>query len=400
MNVPLFIALRYLFARKSHNVINVISAISAVGMAIGTAALILILSVYNGFDTLIEKNIGDLSPHLMMVSPDGAAHFEPDSALIDRMLDDNRVREIRYTLEDIVFLSYEDKQGIARARGVEDSFIESDSIAGHIVEGEARLHKGDMQMAIIGVSLARKMGIHPRFVSPATLYYPDRDAKISPSNPAASARSVSVFPGALMSVSSDMDAELMIIPLHTMRKLMGSSGEEVSGVEIILKDSSKQAVRRFKRDYAGLCTLLDRYEQQPTLFKMMRYEKLAVFIILLFVVIIVALNIYGSLSMLIIEKEDDMETLRAMGASPALVRRIFVMEGWLISLLGMAVGIIAGIALALLQQHLGLVKMPGNFLVDAYPVVLKAGDVVLTLCSVAAVGLAVSLLSSRKPKAC
>ena len=395
MNVPLFIARRYLFARKSHNVINVISAISAVGMAIGTAALVLILSVYNGFDKLIETNIGDLSPDLMMVSPDGAARFEPDSLLIERFLDDERVAQVRYMLEDNVFLTYDEAQGIARARGVDESFAESDTFAEHIYEGTFQLHKGDVPAALVGSTLARKMGIHPRFLSPMVLYYPDREGHISPSNPMASTRSEKVFPAGLMSISSDTDAELIIIPLHVMRKLMGSRGEEVSGVEIMLKDPGKRALKRFKKDYAADCTLLDRVEQQPTLFKMMRYEKLAVFLILLFVVLIVALNIYGSLSMLIIEKTDDTETLQAMGASEGLIRRIFVTEGWLISLLGMAVGLVAGVSLALLQQHFGLVKMPGNFLVEAYPVVLKVQDVLFTVLGVAAIGLVISLISAK-----
>ena len=396
MNVPLFIARRYLFARKSHNVINVISAISAIGMAIGTAALVLILSVYNGFDDLIEKNVGDLSPDLLMRSADGAAHFEPDSVLIDKLLDDERVAQVRYMLEDNVFLTYGDKQSIAHARGVDEGFEESETFVEHIYEGTFRLHKGEIPTALVGGALARKMGIHPRFLDQMVLYYPDREGRISASNPMASTRSERVFPAGLMSISSDMDAELIVVPLHVMRKLMGSQGEEVSGVEIMLKDNGKRAVRRFKRDYAADCTLLDRYEQQPVLFKMMRYEKLAVFLILLFVVLIVALNIYGSLSMLIIEKTDDVATLQAMGASDKLIRRIFVTEGWLVSLLGMVVGIVVGVCLALLQQKLGLVKMPGNFMVDAYPVVLKLQDVVFTLLGVAAIGLSVSLISARR----
>lgn len=396
MNVPLFIARRYLFARKSHNVINVISAISAIGMAIGTAALVLILSVYNGFDSLIEKNLGDLSPDLMMVSPDGASHFEPDSVLIDHLMYDDRVAQIRFMLEDNVFLTYDEKQSIARARGVEDAFIESEGFASHIYEGTAQLHKGEAPMAIVGSTLARKMGIHPRFVSPMTMYYPDREGKVSVSNPMASTRSSKVFPAGLMSVSSDMDAELVIVPLYVMRSLMGSKGEEVSGVELMLKDNGKRALRRFKRDYSKDCRLLDRYEQQPTLFKMMRYEKLAVFLILLFVVLIVALNIYGSLSMLIIEKTDDIATLQSLGADDSLIRRIFVMEGWLISLVGMAVGLVVGITVALLQQRFGFVKMPGSFIVDAYPVVLKVFDVLLTVLGVAAIGLTISLLSAKR----
>lgn len=396
MNVPLFIAGRYLFARKSHNVINVISAISAVGMAIGTAALILILSVYNGFDDLIEKNTGDMSPDLMLVSSDGAAHFVPDSLLIDRLSADPRVRELRYMLEDNVFLTYGDKQSIARARGVEESTVEDGRLLEHVYEGTLQLHKGEIPNALVGSSLARKLGVHPRFVDPLVLYFPDREGSFSPSNPLAATRSEKVYPSGLLSISSDADAELVIVPLHVMRSLMGSKGEEASGVELMLDDSSRRAIRLFKRDYAGLCTLQDRYEQYPTLYKMMRYEKAAVFLILLLVVLIVALNIYGSLSMLIIEKEGDIQTLHAMGASDKLVRRIFVTEGWLISLAGMAVGMVAGIVLALLQQHFGLVKMPGNFLVNAYPVVLKFTDIVLTVLGVAAIGLTISLLSTRR----
>ena len=198
-----------------------------------------------------------------------------------------------------------------------------------------------------------------------------------------------------MSISSDTDAELLIVPLHTMRNLLGSSGEEVSGVELRLTDNSRRAVKRFKKDYASRCTLLDSVEQHPTLYRMMKYEKAAVFFILLFVVIIVAFNIFGSLSMLIIEKKEDIATLKAMGARDSMIRRIFMLEGWLISLLGLAVGLVVGVALALLQQHLGIVKMPGNFLITAYPVVVKAGDIILTAAGVALTGLVIALLSTR-----
>ena len=392
MKLPLFIAGRYLFARKSHNVINVISAISAAGMAIGTAALVLILSVYNGFDDLIEQNVGDLNPDLLLVSPDGSARFEPDSLLIERIASDSRVSSVLYTLQDNVFLTYAGKQSIARAKGVEEGFETSGKLNKHVYEGTLELHKGDRPAAIIGSTLAHTLGIHPRFVDPLVLYYPDRDGRISLSNPAASARSESLVPAGLVSISSDSDKSLVIIPLHTMRKLLGSKGEEVSGVEIDLKDNSRKAVRRFRKDYKEECTMLDKYEQQPTLFKMMRYEKAAVFLILIFVVIIVALNIFGSLSMLIIEKGDDIDTLKAMGATDSLVRKVFILEGWLISLLGMAIGLVVGLTIALLQQHLGLVKMPGNYLVDAYPVVVQPFDILLVAVSVALIGLAISLL--------
>ena len=395
MKPGLFIALRYLFAKKSHNVINVISAISAIGMAIGTAALVLILSVYNGFDKLIQSNISDLAPDLLMVSPSGAAKFTPDSLLIDALAADPRVRSVRYTLEDNVFLTYDGRQAIARAKGVEDGFEASPKLARHIAEGECAIYKGDAPAAILGAGLARSLGVHPRFVDPLVLYYPDKNGRISPSNPIASANSHSISPAGIVSISTDTDASLLIVPLYVMQSLTGSPDNLVSGVEIELKDNGKLAVRRFKKDYAAQCTLLGREEQQRDLFKMMKYEKAAIFLILIFVVLIVALNIYGSLSMLIIEKEDDIETLHALGASGRLVRRIFVLEGWLISLCGLIVGLVAGTALALAQQKLGFVKMPGNYLVDSYPVFVQPGDILLTALAVAAIGLVVALFASR-----
>lgn len=396
MNVRLFIARRYLFARKSHNVINVISAISAIGMAIGTAALVLILSVYNGFDDLIRRNIGDLAPDLLMASPTGSAKFTPDSLLIDALAADQRVESVRYTLEDNVFLTYGDRQSIARAKGVEDGFEESEKLKSHITEGVSAIRKGDTPAAIVGAGLARGLGLHPRFLDQLVLYYPDKNGRISPSNPAASAVSRSVIPAGIISVSTDTDASLVIVPLYIMQALTGAEDGLVSGVEINLKDNSPRSVRRFKRDYAGQCTLLERHEQQRDLFKMMKYEKAAIFLILIFVVLIVALNIYGSLSMLIIEKEDDIATLHALGASDRLVRQIFVLEGWLISLCGLIVGLVAGTALALAQQRFGLVKMPGNYLVEAYPVVVKFGDILLTAAAVALIGLIVALISAGR----
>lgn len=395
MNFPLFIARRYLFARKSHNVINVISAISAIGMAIGTAALVLILSVYNGFDDIIRKNLGDISPDLLMTGPGGVAKFIPDSILIDDLCADQRVAGVQFTLEDNVFLTYAGKQCIAKAKGVEDDFASVSNIGKHVSEGVFQLHRGDLPLAAVGSGVAARLGLHPRFTDPLILYYPDREAGISISDPTSSARSARVFPSGTLTISSDKDAEMVIVPLHIMRSLVGSE-DIVSGVEIHLKDNSPRAIRRFKRDYESRCELLDRFEQEPTLFKMMKYEKAAVFLILIFVVLIVALNIYGSLSMLIIEKEDDIETLRAMGATDALVKRIFVLEGWLISLCGLAIGLVAGIALALLQQHFGFVKMPGNFIVTAYPVVLKFTDVLLTVAGVALTGLGVALVAARR----
>lgn len=396
MNLPFFIAKRYLFARKSHNVINIISAISAIGMAVGTAALILILSIYNGFDGIIRDNLSDLDPDVLISASEGKS-FIPEGPQWDELLAREEIGSICSVIEDNVFLRYSDRQGLARAKGVDSAFEEVTSISGHIIDGEFTLHQGQVPLACIGADLAYKMGIRAHFQDPLEIYYPDRNSKISPSNPAASLHRADVWPGSIFSISADSDGDLLLVPIGCMRELTGWE-REVTGVEIRLTDGSDRSVRRFisSLDMGDGFKVEDRVRQHPSLYKMMRYEKLAIYLILVFVVIIVAFNIFGSLSMLIIEKKEDIGTLQALGASEDLTRKVFVLEGWLISLLGLAAGLVTGVALALVQQRFGIVKMPGNYLIDAYPVVLQAGDVVLTAVSVAAIGLVIALLSAGK----
>ena len=397
MNLPFYIAGRYLFAKKSHNVINVISAVSAVGMAIGTAALILILSVYNGFDRIVDDNMSDLDPDILISAASGK-FFDPDDAALDVVFNHPSITSAGLVLEDNVFISYEGREGIARARGIDSSYGGDNPIAGHTVEGQFILEKGDVDYAAVGAELAYGLGIHPRFLSPITIYYPGRGETISLSNPSASLHEADVFPGSIFSISSSVDAEMMILPLRTMRRLIGTD-KLVSGIELRADGQNAKKLRRELADALGEnYRVQDRYMQHTQLYKMMKYEKLAIFLILLFVVLIIAFNIYGSLSMLIIEKKDDIGTLKALGLHDADARRVFVLEGWMVSLLGLAAGLIAGIGLALLQQKTGIVKMPGSFALDAYPVVLQLKDVILTAIGVAAIGLVISLLCARNAK--
>ena len=356
MHLPLFIARRYLFAKKSHNVINIISAISAIGMAVGTAALILILSIYNGFDALVHDSLNSVEPDLLIV-PERGKTFLPDSATFDRMAAHPDIATICNVLEEKVFLTYDGHQGIVRAKGV----------------------------------------IRPRFVASMELYFPARDRNLSIANPAASLNSVRLRPACLFSINSAIDQELVILPIEVMHELLGATGE-VSALEIRLVDGTR--ITKVQSDLQAILgpefQVLDRLGQNPTLYKMMRYEKAAVFLILLFIIIVIAFNIFGSLSMLIIEKEEDIRTLRALGAQEKTIRRTFVLEGWLISLLGLAAGVVVGLGLALAQQHLGLVKMPGNFLTGAYPVIVKAGDILWTAAGVSLVGYLIARLPVRK----
>lgn len=437
MRPELYIARRYLVARKSLGVIHAISTLSAIGMAVGTAALILILSVYNGFDRVIEQSLSDLAPDVL-VTPATGKFFVPSGPAFDALLDDPRVAQICSVVEEQVFVAYGGRQQLARAKGVDAVYEAESRLADHVVEGAFALHDGSLPQAAVGVALAREMGIRPYFVEPLTLYYPRRGARIPVMGPTAALGSVKLHPAALVSLNATTDEELIVVPIDQMQTLLGLDNQ-ISGIELRLASNSSlsnqavtsstkqdanpsnQAVspsanrtasptannrglsssrtgRKFLRELQELLgpdfLVQDRVQQQPALYKMMRYEKLAIYLILLFVVIIIASNIFGSLSMLSIAKRGDMETLRAMGANDRMVRRIFVWEGWLVSLIGLAAGLIVGVALTLAQQHFGLVKMPGGFFLQAYPVVLQPGDILWTALGVAAVGFAISLLAA------
>ncbi|MBO7574696.1 MAG: ABC transporter permease [Bacteroidales bacterium] len=480
MRPELYIARRYLVARKSLGVIHAISTLSAIGMAVGTAALILILSVYNGFDRVIEESLSDLSPDVL-VTPATGKFFVPSGPAFDALLNDPRVEQICSVVEEQVFVAYGGRQQLARAKGVDAVYEAESRLADHVVEGVFALHDGALPQAAVGVALAREMGIRPYFVEPLTLYYPRRGARIPVMGPTAALGSVKLHPAALVSLNATTDEELIVLPIDQMQHLLGLT-DEVSGIELRLasnisvashthtptassasnqdgytanqtgfnqnsdsanRTNSDQAVvsssqtdsgnrtvsnsgqnaslsnnqtvsspsnnrglsstrtgRKFLRELQELLgpdfLVQDRVQQQPALYKMMRYEKLAIYLILLFVVIIIASNIFGSLSMLSIAKRGDMETLRAMGANDRLVRRIFVWEGWLVSLIGLAAGLIVGVALSLAQQHYGFVKMPGGFFLQAYPVVLQPTDILWTALGVAAVGFAISLLAAPR----
>lgn len=398
MRVGLYIARRYLFAKKSNNVINVISAISTAGMGIGTAAIILILSIFNGFEQIISGSLSDAEPDILICSADGR-NFIPSGRLMDGIDSVPEIESVCEVLEHKVFAVYAGQNAIATAKGVGPEYgINSGRLSGHLIEGEFSLHRGDLPAATVGAGLAASLGIHTRFKDMLRLHYPKSGASIPLAGPSSILGVQSVVPAGIVSIAQDEDSRLVIIPIDCMQKLLGLPSGTVSGIELRTGDSrlSRKLVRRL-RDIAGEeFTVLDRYCQKPELYSMMRYEKLSIFLILIFVILIIAFNIFGSLSMLIEEKRGDMGTLRAMGASDSLIRRIFTLEGWMVSLLGLGAGLAAGLALALIQQHTGIVKMPGGLFISAYPVAVKAADIISTSVCVAAIGLSVSLAATRR----
>ena len=398
MKLPLSLrfAFRYLFARKSHNVINVISGISVAGMAVGTAALVIILSVFNGFDNLVRETLGSIDPDIR-ITPSSGKVFVPDSATFAKLYDDNRIASISSVIEEQVFLSYMDCQSICVMRGVDSVYEEESPLRDNMLEGEFKLHKNNRTQAVFGAALAYNMGITHRLITPVDVYYPSRTAPFSVQNPSASLRRQKVFPAGALSINADLDAKLAIVPIEVMRDLL-EYDKEISALEIrLVKEEETAAV---VKDIEALMgdgfEVKDRIRQNDALYKMMRYEKLAIYLILIFVVIIIAFSVLSSLTMLIIEKQDDMETLRSLGAPEAMTDRIFRLEGWLITLLGMAAGLVVGIIAVLLQQKFGFIRMPGNFAVSSYPVILKATDFLFIILGVALAGYAVVCIPSVK----
>ena len=395
MHLPFYIARRYLVAKKSHNVINIISAISAAGMAIGTAALVIIMSIYNGFDSLIKTMMSKVEADLVIVPAHGKT-FVPEGEVYDWIYEQEEVKNMCCVLQEQVFISYDGKQSLCQAKGVDWVFEDETPLKDYIRDGEFRLHKGDIPMASIGSGLAWEMGINPRFLSPIELYFPSRTRKISLSNPASSIESVKVWPSSIFSISQDVDSDLLILPIEKMRELL-EYDDEVSAVEIrVVESAGDDRIKSLQKEISARIgsdfRVKNRFQQNESLYKMMKYEKAAIYMILIFIIIIIAFNIIGSLSMLIIEKKEDIGTLRSMGATEATIRKIFSLEGWMISLSGLVVGLIFGIGFSLAQQHWGFIKMPGSFIVQAYPIILSWSDILLTIVGVAVIGYITALI--------
>lgn len=403
MKLSRFIARRYLFAKKSHNVINIISIISAAGIAIGCAALVIILSVYNGFDGVV-RDLNDAATADVLVTPVRGKVFVPDERF-DAFREDPRVKAVCGVLEESVFVQYGDRNKVVVARGVDSLYEQVTALRDHLVEGDFSLTYGDLNQVVLGRLVAMELGVRTSFLQPMTAWFPSRTRQVDLLNPLASLRQEKLHPAGIVSLEQNFDQKYLFMPLPALRELLEYQ-DEVSSIEIYLTPqgldrkgmASREVLSQLKASLGDDFLVRDRQQQNTTLYKLLIYEKVAIYLILLFVMLIISFNIYGSLSMLIIEKRDDIATLQAMGADDALVGRIFVREGWMISLLGIAVGVGIGLLVCLLQQHYGFVKMPGNFVVDAYPVVVQPLDIVLVVVGVAFIGWLISLLTRRITK--
>lgn len=391
MNFPFFIAKRYLFSKKSHNAINVISGISVCGVALATMAMVCTLSVFNGFQDMVATFFTAFDPQLKIVASTGKVFNGQDERIIKiKNLPDIEV--VSESLEDNAMVQYKERQAMAVVKGVEDNFSQLTPIDSILFgRGNLVLHDEVVDYAIPGIQLLSTLGTGVKFLDPLEIYAPKRGAKINMANPSASFISGDLFSSGLtFSVNQEKyDATYIITSIDFARKMFQYT-TEVSAVNLKLKPDADES--KVKSEILKILgddfKVLNRYEQQADTYRIMEIEKLISYLFLTFILMIACFNVIGSLSMLIIDKKNDVVTLRNLGANDNQIVRIFLFEGRMISFIGAIAGVIIGLALCFAQQEFGLISLgdSGSFIVDSYPVSVHIWDVILVFATVLIVG--------------
>lgn len=391
MNFPFYIARRYLFSKKSHNAINVISAISVCGVALATLALVCTLSVFNGFQDLVASFFTAFDPELKITAVRGKV-FDGQDPRVLALKQLPEVAVYSESLEDNAMVQYQGRQAMAVIKGVEDNFDRLTPIDSILFgRGSLTLHDEVADYAIPGIQLLSALGSGIRFLDPLEIYAPKRGAKVNVANPSAAFVSGNLFSsGLVFAVNQEKyDASYILTSLAFARRLF-QYDTEVSSVNLRLKpDADIDAVKRKLQDRLGEeFRVQDRYEQQADTYRIMRVEKLISYLFLTFILVIACFNVIGSLSMLIIDKREDVVTLRNLGADDGQIVRIFLFEGRMISFFGAFIGVVSGLLLCWIQQTFGLIRLgsSGSFVVDAYPVSVEAMDVIIVFVTVLLVG--------------
>lgn len=390
MNCALYIARRYLFSKKSHNAINIISGISVCGVALATLALVCTLSVFNGFHDLISGFFTHFDPDLKVEAVKGKT-FDPDTSALATLRSLPEVEVVSLTLEDNAMAKYKGQQVMVTVKGVDDDFQALTHVE-EILYGnpEFKLYDAVADYGVLGIQLMYTLGTGFDPYDPVEVYAPRRGAKVNLTNPMASFHRAPLYlPGNVLNINDARYASSYIVTSLDYARRLFDYDTEVSAIEIRL--SPKANVAKAKQSIAAIMgegyTVKNRYEQQAATFKVVEIEKFVTYLFLCFILMVACFNIISSVSMLILDKQANAETLRSLGATDSFVARIFIYEGNLIALLGAVIGLVLGVILCLLQQELGLIALGGDgqFVVDAYPVRVKFTDLILVLVSVVAV---------------
>ncbi len=386
MKVSLFIAKRYLISKKSRNIINIISTISIIGVAIGTMALVVILSVHNGFDGLMKSLLNTFDPDLKITATMGKS-FQPDS--ITNLLNETEgVLHYSEVVEEKALLKYREKQNIAIIKGVDTNYVNITGIDTMIVSGDFILFQNNQPFMVMGELLSYFLGFQVNYVKPVSIHAARRTKKVS-LNPEQAIRTEIIHPVGIFKIHPEIDNEYALVPISFARDLFDYQSK-VTAIEIKLKDNADtEKIEALIQDKLGKTfKVLNKYEQHEFEYKTIETEKWAIFLILSFILLIASFNIVGSLTMLIIDKKRDIAILRSMGASMPTIRNIFLFEGWLISIIGAILGLIFGFLIAYVQKTFELVKLQGSgtFIIDAYPVEIHLSDFITILITVLLIG--------------
>lgn len=400
MKTELKIAWRYLFAKKQYNAIHIISGISAAAVGVVTAAMVCVLSVMNGFGVMVEQLFSQFDPDIRIEAVSGKS-FHDQGERFDALRQLSEVAMVSQSIEETALLQFEDKQMPVRLYGVDSVFPTLTHIENIITEGHYEVYDGAFDRAVLGQGLAWQMGIGARFISPLQLYAPKRNAKVNMLRPDQSFNDEVCFIAGTFAVQQvKYDNEVMLVDIDLTRRLLDYDNHEVSA--LLIKVAPHTSVKQAKKAIQSLLgegfAVLDRYEQQADFFRILRVEKLLTTLLLVFILLIASFNIIGSLSMLIIDKQTDIQTLSHLGANKKMIQRIFLFEGWLISALGAMVGLAIGLIVCLAQEHLGILKL-GNgteYVVSAYPVAVQTTDVLIVAAVVLTLGFLAAWIPARK----
>ncbi len=396
MNLPFFIAKRYLFSKKSRNIINVISWISLAGVSIGTMALIIVLSIFNGIDGLIKSMFSSFDPDLKITLNEGKT-FSPDIPAMHNLQKDPSVAVWCEVVEENALLGYRDRQTPATLKGVSDNFQVLSGIDSMVVDGKFRLEEDNRPLCIVGSELAYRLSVGLNFINPLHIYVPrrTRSAIINPLN---AFNHKMLFPSGIFAVQQEYDSKYLIIPIDFCRELLGLE-DEVSAIEIRIVEG--YSIDKAKLDMQKLLgpefQVKDRYEQHAYFYKVMASEKWAIFLILGFILVIASFNTVSSLTLLLLEKKKDMHILQSMGAQPKRIRQIFLTEGLMMTGIGIISGLVLGSLLCWLQITFGIIRFPssGSYVTDIYPVNMEALDFALVGLMVVIIGIVASIIPVR-----
>jgi len=400
LNFPFYIARRYLFAKKSQTAVNVLTLVAVVGVSFGTMALVVVLSVFNGFENIILSLFNAFNPDMEVRLVEGKS-FHMDDFPAEEVQNISGVLYLGEVYEETALLMYRDRQHIVKLRGVDENYRKITGLDTMLLEGEYKLQSGDFEYLILGQGVAYVLGanIHD-YLNPLTIYVPKR-GRVSGLHPAQAFNASSNYAAGVFGVQAEFDMEYVIAPISLLRFLTEHDRQVTS---IMLDIDPAFNVRHVQRDLVSIVgdefIVRNRLEQEEFLYKVMRSEKWAIFFILTFIVIIAAFNITGSLTMLVLEKIKDISILRSMGASLETVRRIFIYEGVMVSSGGALMGLALGGIFCWLQTRFGLIRIQaeGTFIIDTYPVQANPADFILVFFTVAFIGFLASWLPSRKIK--